>query len=135
MDWPTTSTAKLNIHAKKVLLCIWWDTKGVLFYELLQSGETVNAELYGRQLIDLFNAIEQKTTIYWTRKSEHHFAAGKLSYLAPSDYHLFWSMQNCLAGQRFRDAAQVRKWNNDFIKQNIKYYGLKNLFKNIKTAF
>uniref|UniRef100_A0A1I7XNW1 mannosyl-oligosaccharide 1,3-1,6-alpha-mannosidase n=1 Tax=Heterorhabditis bacteriophora TaxID=37862 RepID=A0A1I7XNW1_HETBA len=82
---PTTSTAKPNTHAKKVLLCMWWGTKGVLFYELFQPVWEV---------------------LPHTANSPD---------LAPSDYHLFRSMQNCLGGQHFRDEAEVRKWIDDFI--------------------
>ena len=39
---PAKSTAKSNIHGAKVILCIWWDQKGVLYYELLKPGETIN---------------------------------------------------------------------------------------------
>uniref|UniRef100_A0A1I7WI73 guanylate cyclase n=1 Tax=Heterorhabditis bacteriophora TaxID=37862 RepID=A0A1I7WI73_HETBA len=40
---------------QKVLLRIWWDTKG-----LLQLGETVTAEHYGRQMIDLLDGMGEK---------------------------------------------------------------------------
>lgn len=42
----STSTSKPNIHAKKVLLSIWWDMKGVMHYELLNPGQIVIAEYY-----------------------------------------------------------------------------------------
>ena len=43
---PAKLTAEPNIHGAKVMLCIWWDQKGVLYYELLKPGETINAERY-----------------------------------------------------------------------------------------
>jgi len=47
----STSTPNPNIHAKKVLLFIWWDTywKDVLrgvYYELSQPGETITVDRY-----------------------------------------------------------------------------------------
>ncbi|KAL9925456.1 histone-lysine N-methyltransferase SETMAR-like [Glossina fuscipes fuscipes] len=46
--------------AKKVLLCIWWDWKGIIYYELLPYGQTINSDLYCQQLDRLKIAIDQK---------------------------------------------------------------------------
>ena len=56
---PAKSTAKPNVHDAKVMLCIWWDQKGVLYYELLTPGETINGERYRTQLIRLRRAIAE----------------------------------------------------------------------------
>uniref|UniRef100_A0A1I7X323 HTH_48 domain-containing protein n=1 Tax=Heterorhabditis bacteriophora TaxID=37862 RepID=A0A1I7X323_HETBA len=77
---------------QKVLLCIWWDMKRVLFYELLQVVETVTAGRYGRQLTDFLMQLN-KTTI-----------TGQGSQKV-----ILLHYNNCLAGERFRDAAEVRK--------------------------
>uniref|UniRef100_A0A1I7XPH6 HTH_48 domain-containing protein n=1 Tax=Heterorhabditis bacteriophora TaxID=37862 RepID=A0A1I7XPH6_HETBA len=58
----------------KVLLRIWWDMKGVLFYELFQQDETVTAGRYGCQLTDFLMQLNKKDH-YWARKSEGHLAA------------------------------------------------------------
>ena len=101
---------------------IWWDQKGVLYYELLKPGETINGERYRAQLIRLKRAIAEKRPEYATRheaiifhhdKARLHVAIPVKIYLensewevlphppyspdlAPSDYHLFRSMQNAL---------------------------------------
>ena len=49
------------------MLCIWWDQKGVLYYELLKPGETINGERYRTQLIRLKRAIAEKRPVYATR--------------------------------------------------------------------
>lgn len=64
---PAKSTAKPNIHGAKVMLCIWWDQKGPLYYELLKSGQTITGDLYRTQLIRLKRAIIEKRPEYANR--------------------------------------------------------------------
>jgi len=35
---PSQTTPKQNIYAKKVMLCIWWDCKGIVYYVLLPQN-------------------------------------------------------------------------------------------------
>jgi len=42
------------------MLCVWWDQKRVIYYDLLKSGETVNAHRYHQQLIKLHRAMREK---------------------------------------------------------------------------
>ncbi|CAK9801295.1 Mariner Mos1 transposase [Anthophora quadrimaculata] len=138
---PTTSTAKPDIHAKKVLLCIWWDMKGVLYYEMLNPGETVTADRYQQQLLKLNDAIERKRPLSGQRRrklillhdnARPHTAAGTKEVIfslgwellphaayspdmAPSDYHLFRSLQHHLTDTEFKTIEDVQKHLDQYI--------------------
>ncbi|KMQ89238.1 hypothetical protein RF55_11153 [Lasius niger] len=61
LTWSTIDIDRETQYScKKVLLFIWWDMKGVIYYELLQPGQTINAEYYQQQLIHLSDEIERK---------------------------------------------------------------------------
>lgn len=124
--------AKTDLHPKKVLLCIWWDAKGVLYWELLDNNQTITAEVYAQQLQRLQEALLQKRPALVNRKGVillHDNARPHVAKLtrekiqelgwevlphppyspdiAPSDYHLFRSLQNHLAEKRFEDDDTV----------------------------
>ena len=44
---PPPTTPKASLHPKKVILCIWWDWKGVLYYEFPPENQTINSNKYG----------------------------------------------------------------------------------------
>jgi len=57
------------------MLCVWWDQEGVIYYEYLKSGETVNADRYRQQLIDLNRTLLKKRSQYKKRQHKlilHH---------------------------------------------------------------
>ncbi|GFV47221.1 histone-lysine N-methyltransferase SETMAR [Trichonephila clavipes] len=54
------TVAKPGLTARKVLMCIWWDWKGIIYYGLLPYGQTLNSDLYCQQLNHLKLAIDQK---------------------------------------------------------------------------
>jgi len=64
----STSTARPNRYGRKTMLCIWWDQKSVIYYELLKPVETVNTECYRQQMINLNQALCEKRSEYQKRQ-------------------------------------------------------------------
>ena len=119
----STSTAKPSIHGKKLMLCIWWDQLEVIYYELLQPNETITAERYRQQLMQLSRTLKLKRPQYTKRHDkvifQHDNARPHVAKvvkdtlealnwdvlphppyspdIAPSDYLLFRSMAHVLS--------------------------------------
>ena len=111
--------------ASKVLQCVWWDWQGIIHYELLPYGQTLNSDLYCQQLDRLNAALMQKRsslinrgrivfhqdnarphTSLVTRQKLRELGWELLLHppyspdLVPSDYHLFLCMANELGSRK-----------------------------------
>jgi len=42
------------------MLRVWWDQKGVIYYELLKPGKTINIKHYQQQLINLNRSLKKR---------------------------------------------------------------------------
>ena len=56
---PPPATPKAGLHPEKVMLCTWWDWKGVLCYELLLDNQMLNSNKYCSQLDQLKAALNK----------------------------------------------------------------------------
>ena len=117
------------------MLCVWWDQKGVIYSELLEPRQMVNTNLYSNQLTRLSEALDAKRPHKYkgsrkvillldnakphiektTRQTIENLGWEFLPHPAyspdeaPSDYHLFQSMQHFLSEKTFQDIKSVRK--------------------------
>ena len=138
---------KAGLHPKKVMLCIWWDQKGVLYYELLTENQTINSNKYCCQLDQLKAALSEKRPELVNRKhiifhqdnARPHVSLmtrQKLLQLgwevlihllyspdiAPSHFHLFWSLQNSLNGKKFNSLEDYKRHLEQFFAQKDKKF-------------
>ncbi|CAK9806173.1 Mariner Mos1 transposase [Anthophora plagiata] len=151
---PAQSIAKAGLHPKKVMLCIWWDMKGIVYFELLPPNKTIDSGVYCLQLEKLNNAIKEKKPGLANRKGVvflHDNARPHTSMqtknkllqlgwevlrhppyspdLAPTDFYLFRSLQNALNGINLPDMQSCQNFLNDFFSQKNAEFYKKGIFK------
>ena len=125
---PPPTTPKTGLHLKKLILCTWWNWKGVLYYELLLKNQAIRSNKYCSQLDQLKAALSEKypelgnwkCIIFHQDGERPHFSLMtgiKLSHLdwetVISDsttvftkhwifgFLLIWFLQNSLNGKHF----------------------------------
>jgi histone-lysine N-methyltransferase SETMAR len=131
-------TPKSDLYPKKVMLSVWWDFQGVVYFELLPTNTTITAEAYCIQLQKLRDALRNKrpgrgkVCLLHDNARPHiakiirdtlaHFRWEVLPHppyspdLAPSDFHLFRSLSNHLRGERFDDRDQLEIYLSHFFE-------------------
>ena len=115
------------------MLSVWWDWKGMVFFELLPRNETINSDVYCRQLNKLNAAFNEKRpklvncegVIFQHDNSTPHISLATSQKLlrfgwevmlhppyspdfAPLEYYLFRSLQNSSNGKTFNDDKAVK---------------------------
>ena len=141
------TTPKASLHPKKGMLCIWWDWKGVPYYELSPENQTINSNKYCSQLDQLKAALDEKrpelvnrkciifhqdnTRLHvslMTRQKLLQFVWEVLihppysSDIAHSGFHLFCSLQNSLNGKNFSSQEDCKRHLEKFFAQKDKKF-------------
>ena len=144
---PPPTTPKAGLHPKKVMLYIWWDWKGVVYYELLPENQTINYNKYCSQLDQLKAALDEKCPelvnrkciIFHQNNARQHVSLMTRQKLlqfgwevlihplyspdiAPSDFHLFWSLQNYLNEKNFNSLEDCKRHLEKFFAQKDKKF-------------
>ena len=143
---PPPPTPKASLHPKRLMLCVWWDWKGVLCYKVLLKNQMINSIQYCSQL-DQPNALDEKRLelvnrkciifhLDNTRQRVSLMTRQKLLQLgwealihppyspdiAPVDFHLYWSLQNCLNRKYFNSLKDCKRHLEQFCAQKDKKF-------------
>ena len=127
---------KSGLHSLKVMLSVWWDSEGVILYELLPKNTTITADVYCAQLDRLAAQIERQRPGHGHIRFLHdnarpHVAKSTRQKLldlgrevlphppyspdmAPSDFHLFLSLSNAICSKTFEDEDELNCWLAEF---------------------
>ena len=91
---PPPTIPKTDLCSKKVMLCIWWDWKGVLYYELLLENQQITSNKYCSQWDQLKAALGKVSGI-----SQQKIHSLPQDNTRPHVSLMTWQKHNSLAGK------------------------------------
>ena len=129
------------------MLCVWWWCGGVIHWELVEKDQTITAETYCAQLDRVqaklrspgLSVLSRSGVSFLHDNARPHVAQqtqakiNELGWelvthppyspdLAPSDYHLFRSLEHSLRGKRFINVDQVKKHLSQYFASKSKSF-------------
>ena len=132
---------KPKIHQRKLMVTVWWTSRGVIYHSFLKPGQSITAEVYCIQLEEMMKNLAKKlpklanrdTPILLHDNARPHVAnRTQLKILemdletidhppyspdlSPTDYCLFQNLDNFLQGKIFKTAEAAQSAFNQFIE-------------------
>lgn len=130
---PAKAISKPELHPQKVMLCVWWNSTGILHWELMPENITITAEIYADQLSRVQAALIEKQPATVNRKgiillhdnARPHIAKLTLKKiselgwevlphppyspdLAPSDFYLFRALQQFMKEKKYEKVEDIK---------------------------
>lgn len=126
---------KVDRFGKKFMISVFWNYNGILFFEILPVGQSINSDIYSAQLNRLHQILVKKHPALINRKrvllqadnAKPHTSKKSMETLqniegiellphppyspdvAASDFHLFRSLAHFLRGKHFENKDDLEK--------------------------
>lgn len=137
---PPKHCPKSNFHGKKLMVTVWWTSRGLIHHSFMKQGQSITAEVYCTQLEEMIRNLASKQPRLSNRdkpillhdNARPHVAnLTKLKMLemdletiahppyspdlAPTDYYFFRNLDNFLKGKKFNSQETVQNAFTQFI--------------------
>lgn len=146
-----SATPKKDFRQEKAMLCVFWSCHGIVHWELLAQDRTVKSELYCQQLDRVNQALGRRrgqfvflddnarphrsrmtnakvASLGWDRLDHPPYSPD----LAPSDFHLFRSLEQFLRGVQFNNMREMRETLQGFFDSKSQEFYRRGIFKLIE---
>jgi histone-lysine N-methyltransferase SETMAR len=128
------------MHQKKIMVSVWWNARSVIHYSILKPGETITAERYCQEIVEMNKKLEKMWPALVNRKgplllrdnARPHVARKSLQKLhslgfeilphppyspdiSPTDYHFFKHLALFLRDRCFIEVEDLKSGFEEFI--------------------